>query len=331
MLPSASSRPTLADVCIVLVVAALCAGGLLAPVFVRTREDAGRLRCAMNLRQIGQAFLLYAEADEGRLPRTVYDGRGGPPVFYTGADAAAPFGPGGPAANDVTAAMFLLVRTVDIGTEAFTCPQARVGTAWDFGGSRKGEVSNFPGRQFIGYGISNPYPTASAVADGFRYDYTLTSDFALAADINPGPPAVVSVSPNSRRPEIAKANSPNHNGDGQNVLYADGHVEFQNTPFCGMLRHVPPAGPFRDNIYTFGAMSGGAGSAGVVGAPVDALDSVVLPVAPEGPAPSTAGGAQPATLLLRAIVAAAVVGALIVGAVVLPLLRRKAPAAPPTA
>ena len=328
-----SSRLTLTDVGIVLVTIALSFGGLLLPTMMRlgNGDGSGRVKCASNLRQVGQAIQLYANVNKGKLPRTVYDGQGGAPTFYTGVDAADPFGPGGPGPNDVTAALFLLVRSVDIGTEPFTCPQAAVGKPWDLGGKRKDRVSNFPGRQFIGYGFNNPYPTAAAVAAGLKLDYTLTSDFALAADISPGPPTVVSVKPNSPRREMSRANSPNHKGDGQNVLYADGHVEFQNTPFCGMLRHVPPAKPFRDNIYTYGAGFGGAAGVGVVGAGVDPLDSVVLPYAPEGPAPFTGGGATPATLLLRGIVAAAVVGA-VVGALVIavPRLRRKRAAAPPS-
>jgi prepilin-type processing-associated H-X9-DG protein len=72
-------------------------------------------------------------------------------------------------------------------------------------------------------------------------------------------------------------NSANHEQDGQNVLYGDGHVEFQNNPFCGTQR---------DNIFT--------GRAGVStqtnpftkggflttsqAAPLDPTDSILLPV-----------------------------------------------------
>ena len=33
-------------------------------------------------------------------------------------------------------------------------------------------------------------------------------------------------------------NSNNHDEDGQNVLYGDGHVEFQQNPFCGVARDI---------------------------------------------------------------------------------------------
>jgi prepilin-type processing-associated H-X9-DG protein len=122
---------------------------------------------------------------------------------------------------------------------------------------------------------------------GFKLNYTLTSDFAIAADMNPGnkpAPGVVGQSDNvknvksgSARKEMSDGNSNNHNGDGQNVLYADGHVEFQNTPFCGMTRGVGTGGSatkgFRDNVYT----NGSAESGGESKAPKDQLDSVLLP------------------------------------------------------
>jgi prepilin-type processing-associated H-X9-DG protein len=277
-------RVTIIDLLSFLVVVLLVSGGVIPGLAQIARSGGARTQCASNLRQIGQALQIYAMANNGSLPRTIYDGTAGPTAF-TAPDAPDPFAAGGPGPNDVTAAMFLLVRTTEIGLEAFVCPGAR-GTPWNLSGKARSAASNFPVHRHIGYSFGNPYPSEAAVAAGFKWDYTLTWEFALAADINPGAPTVVAVRPNSPRAEMKYANSPNHTGDGQNVLYADGHIEFQNTVFCGMLR--TPAGPgiaknaFRDNIYTFGAGFGGAAGVGVVGAPVDAVDSVLLPVAPAG-------------------------------------------------
>ena len=68
----------------------------------------------------------------------------------------------------------------------------------------------------------------------------------------------------------ATKNSLNHDGDGQNVLYGDGHVEFQQNPFVGVKR---------DNIFTRRAASTGFASAPApIGqSPYDADDSVLLP------------------------------------------------------
>jgi prepilin-type processing-associated H-X9-DG protein len=67
-------------------------------------------------------------------------------------------------------------------------------------------------------------------------------------------------------------NSLNHQQEGQNVLYADAHVEFQQNPFCGQKR---------DNIYTFNGseVEGRNGESAIVGPPADANDSVMLPTA----------------------------------------------------
>ena len=80
-------------------------------------------------------------------------------------------------------------------------------------------------------------------------DDTRPSDFALLADKSPGVSGkdddVVGPSFNAPPLELAKANSSNHRKAGQNVLYADGHVAFQSTPFCGVGQGVR-----RDNIFT---------------------------------------------------------------------------------
>jgi prepilin-type processing-associated H-X9-DG protein len=282
-------------VCVVLILVVLLFFAVLPTLSTRTHEGSGRVRCASNLRQIGQGIQMYANENKGNFPRTLYDGVGGPPTEYTASAAPDPFAPGGPGPNDVTAALFLLLRTQELTSEVFVCPYSPA-ERWTFGGKDVQQVSNWPGGQFLSYSYINPYPTPAAVKDGLKLDFTLTSDFAIAADINPGGPGVVSVSPNSPRREMSAANSNNHNGDGQNVLYADGHVEFQNTPFCGMQRGAAGAAGYRDNIYTSGA-GYGTGAAGVLvkGAPVDRLDSVLLPVdifartGVEGPPPPAAG------------------------------------------
>ena len=271
----------------------------------RAREQADRVKCASNLRQTGQGMMMYAAGNQGALPRAVFEGTGATPTAYTSPTAPNPFQPGGPGPNDVTAAMFLLLRTQDMSSFVFVCPSVRDQEAWDLGGKPQNQVSNFPGRQYLGYSFANPYASPAAVAAGFKWDNTLTSDFAVAGDMNPGSSAVVFVNPLSPRRQMQTANSMNHNGDGQNVLYADGHVEFHNTPFCGMPR-TPTAGqPYRDNVYTYGVGYGGAAGVGVRGSPVDGLDSELLPTALDGPAP-TANLNRPFTWTMAGVAAAVI-------------------------
>jgi prepilin-type processing-associated H-X9-DG protein len=77
----------------------------------------------------------------------------------------------------------------------------------------------------------------------------------------------------------AKGNSNNHDKAGQNVLYADGHVSFQPTPFCGLGN---------DNIYTAlvpedKPPAHGAGAWGQGIGPTWYADSFLVPTDDEGP------------------------------------------------
>ena len=159
------------------------------------------------------------------------------------------------------------------------------------------DISNFPDRRNLSYSYVNPYPSQAAMDAGFKLNYTLTSDYAIAADINPGGEAVVKLQP-GRMPTTApyarrsppkftetmrKANSPNHGGFGQNVLYADGHVEWQPTPFCGTARDRQQTGgrqAGRDNIYVRQFPTDRTDP--IVGPVSDQLDTILLPTASAG-------------------------------------------------
>src|SRR4051812_20440904 len=96
---------------------------ILLPSLCRSRETANRVKCASNLRQIGAAIKLYANDNRGAYPRvrsTLVSADKIVPVFGTGVEAKNPFADDGPKKDDVTAAMFLLLRTQDITSEVFT-------------------------------------------------------------------------------------------------------------------------------------------------------------------------------------------------------------------
>lgn len=287
----------------------------------RSREPAYRIKCATNLRQIGQAMAIYASLNGGNFPRTIFDETASPvPSEYTAPSAPDPFAPGGPGPNDVTASLFLLLRTTDITSEPFVCPNAVL--QWDVshwpGDPLKS--SNFPGRAHLSYACANPYPSAAALSAGFKWDNTLGATFAVAADMGPGQ-AASNVPQNSPRTRMLSANSPNHAGDGQNVLYADGHVDWHPSPFCGSQR--PGVGVPKDNIYTHGLNTTPAAKSGdTYGAPQDDHDSVLLPGADAGPQPS---GATPAEREHQRLLHFLGVGAaaVIAIAVVIALARRR--------
>jgi len=240
-------------------------------------EGSNRVRCASNLRQIGQAILLYANENRGVYPRTTFvGGEVVRPVWGTGAPATQPFDENGPHPNDVTAALFLLLRTQEITPEVFTCPAANQ-DRWDFGGGSNTALkwSNWEGadgiKRHLSYSYQNPYPDKAAEKSGFKLNTSLTAEFAVASDMNPGVVNgcnVLTVTTTASTSVMKTANSRNHDGDGQNVLYGDGHVEFQQNPFCGVNR---------DNIFARRAAASGFTSSEIINSSFDADDSVLLP------------------------------------------------------
>src|SRR3954471_18659006 len=277
---------TVADLVTALVVLTLLLGALLPAVRRLAQAASDRKTCSDNLRQIGQAMLLYASENKGSYPRVLFEPGGGSPVptAYTNPNAPDPFKPGGPAANDVTAALFLLLRTEDLTSNFFVCPSAPAGEPWDFGAKPPNQLSNFPGRQFLSYSYANPYPSRAAIDAGLKFTSTLGPEYALAGDMNSGVQPLAGIRTTSPRPHQEEVNSRNHGGQGQNVLYADGHVEWADTVFCGMTRPLPGGGAERDNIYTANMRVNSPSS--INAAPQDPQDSVLLPRAIDGPIPA---------------------------------------------
>src|SRR5438128_12222357 len=119
------SRPsprgfTLIEILVVIGIIAILFAILL-PAMERVRHQGYVAACASNLRQLGQGLTMYANQNHGALPRTVY-AAGAAVVAGTGATAVDPFATGGPAPNDVSAAIWLLVRVQKIPTGFVICP-----------------------------------------------------------------------------------------------------------------------------------------------------------------------------------------------------------------
>src|SRR5687767_10826101 len=93
---------TLIDLLVAIVCLACATQGFLG---CRTRNTgtSNRVKCASNLRQIGQAILLYSNDTRGAYPRARMSA--GPqrlPIWGTAAPSTQPFKEDGPAQHDVT-------------------------------------------------------------------------------------------------------------------------------------------------------------------------------------------------------------------------------------
>ena len=264
---------TLVELLVVIAIIALLMG-ILMPALAKVRQLAFRLTCGTNLSGIGKAMMIYANDYDDELPRAGGKEAAWGPVDWDAADRYAAFGSvggRGEGSASISSCFYLLVKYAEVTPKSFICKgdtgtseftladEPTVGTnfelidAWDFGETPWDHCS---------YAYHYPFS---------KYSLTTSSEpgLAVAAERNPwikSPAAEVDeanwnafkpdISPfNGSTEEALKGNALAHQGDGQNVLFLDSHVNFEKRAYCSLED---------DNIYTMSDAPSTGASRGVM-------------------------------------------------------------------
>jgi len=193
----------------------------------------------------------------GRIDYTVRVGGGEGSVRSPNRLQPSTGGSGGARQLSTTRAFWMLVRSGDITEKQFICPLSKM-TA---GQTKNIDIYyDFADGEKVSYGFLVPFgPGCTRATKGKDNRMAFLADRGpyRTADVSP-PPLTLKVAmarpirhggPLNDRERWRPFNSPNHQGDGQNVLFADGHVQFV---------YFPTVGVDGDNIYTVATDTGAA-------------------------------------------------------------------------
>ncbi len=263
---------TLIELLVVIAIIALLISILL-PSLSRARELSKRLVCQSNIKGIGTTCKIYSNDHQERWPIPPFDssvvGEASEAIEYRGyskdeaEDCHTPGNGGGvayeryrpsrsrsPGAStqlSVTRAYWMLVRTGSITVKQFLCPSSD-----DVEDATEDVELYYDFRCYmnISYGYQVPFgPRCTQPHEG------MDNRQILAADKGPWYEIASTTTWDSREQTTGQSkvtlesspkawrsfNSQNHTGEGQVVLFADGHATFARTPAIG-IDH--------DNIYT---------------------------------------------------------------------------------
>ncbi|MCP4250369.1 MAG: type II secretion system protein [bacterium] len=269
---------TLIELLVVVAIIALLISILL-PSLSRARELSKRLVCGAHLKGLGTSMKIYANDNFERWPvpafseAAIKDGTGIEYLEQIGEDgdlpreewSASDDHPTLPATTQLstTRALWMLVRTGEVTVKQYVCPSSSdvVDDTQEI--DRYYDFKNY-GR--ISYGYQVPFGPGDT-----RASENVDSRMALMADKGPFYPnnapssqfpsgaEFTDLTSNSSPAEWRQLNSGNHGGtgagEGQNVLFADGHNEFARKPIVGVDR---------DNIYSLMTDTGVDDETGII-------------------------------------------------------------------
>jgi len=256
---------TLIELLVVIAIIALLMG-ILMPALNKARQLAIQLVCGTNLKGLSSAMLVYAAYSDDDYPRA-----GGPgstwstdgviDVWNAPTEEIAfsiTFDDDGevsvPGKATVTSSFFLLVKHAKVTPKQFVC-KGDAGTSewkfalyegavmagmdmsrcWDFGAGgrqagtgRSGPFMPFPG-EVVSYTYQFPYSQSGSVETFVIVDMSNPAS-PLCSDRNPYTDKNAMAPPG----DLCEYNSASHYNKGQNVLYKDGSVKFEDSPCIGI-------------------------------------------------------------------------------------------------
>lgn len=259
---------TLIELLVVVAIIALLISILL-PSLSRARELAKRVTCAANARAIGNSCKIYAAEpwnnDQWPTPafdRTVLSGTTPGHVKYADPDPNVLEFPDGQGADpqrfmqsedssalglsiSPTRAFWMLIRAGETVPKTYVCPSS--GDTVD-DTEEIDRYYDFQSIQNISYGFQVPWgPFDTRASEDVDTRMAMVADKGPYAEDGVAVPEYDADTFNLRTPprQWQRFNSPNHGGtgagDGQNIYFADGHVDFEQKPAVGVDG---------DNIYT---------------------------------------------------------------------------------
>jgi prepilin-type N-terminal cleavage/methylation domain-containing protein/prepilin-type processing-associated H-X9-DG protein len=254
---------TLIELLVVVAIIALLISILL-PSLSRARELSKRLVCQSNIKGIGTSFKIYANDNEENWPTPTFNESAQIQWYPTANfDVGKPPGDGsgdytkvmpdrddisGPNATTIstTRCFFMQVRAGDVTPKQYICPSSgdqidpeqNVDLYYDFSGTKN-----------VSYGYQVPFgPFDTRPSEAMDPRMPVAADEGPYNDqASPGavPPTNLTTLENLTVQQWKAYNSGNHGGkgtgEGQNILFADGHATFEKTPLAGIDE---------DNIYT---------------------------------------------------------------------------------
>ncbi|MCL2639527.1 MAG: hypothetical protein FWD53_01650 [Phycisphaerales bacterium] len=217
---------------------------------------APRSSCAANLRGIMNAMVIYAAQNSEHFPVVTYapyspalnDPAGTPPFTAAGATADdvvnSYFAPPAPSlqAGSVSANAWMLVL-LGVSPKLFVCKSDPHATDIASLQAPSGRYYyNFQNDKQLSYSFSYPWISDGSVAPWWRNtsDASIPTGSDMAPQHGTGTPRR-NLTPASMPRDSKTWNSGNHGGEGQNVAFADVHVDYVK---------VPTVGQSNDNIFT---------------------------------------------------------------------------------